>query len=399
MMKLPLAGVRVLDLSRVLAGPFCTMGLGDLGAEVIKLEEPKKGDDTRAFGPPFVEGESTYFLSINRNKKSVAIDLKSKAALALVQKLALKCDIVVENFRPGVAAKLGLGVDALRAKNPRLIYCSISGFGHRGIPEHSERAGYDAVVQGLSGLMEVTGHPDGPPTRVGVPISDLLTGMTAQQAILTALYHRERTGFGTFLDVAMLDATVQVLTFHAASALNAGPKPRRLGTRHASIAPYEVFEASDGPFNLAVGNDAQFVELCAVLGCEGLPKDPRFATNPERVKNRPALAQELAPRFSQRTVAQWLAALDDKGIPAGGVLDISQALAHPQLEARGMLPKVKHAKAGELTLVGNPLPGSEAGRAAPPVLGQHTREVLQDLLGVSAEEVDALASAGVVRLA
>jgi formyl-CoA transferase len=397
--KLPLQGVRVLDLSRVLAGPFCTMGLGDLGAEVIKIEEPKKGDDTRAFGPPFVNGESTYFLSINRNKKSLAVDLKSKEALALVQQLALGSDIVVENFRPGVADKLGLGEKALRAKNPRLIYCSISGFGHRGLAEHSQRPGYDAVVQGLSGLMEVTGHPDGPPTRVGVPISDLLTGMTALQSILTALYSRERTGEGTFLDVAMLDATVQVLTFHAASALNAGTKPRRLGNRHASIAPYEVFEASDGLFNLAVGNDAQFVELCALLDRPELPRDARFASNPERVKNRPALAAELQPRFAARPVAHWLKVLDDMGIPAGAVLDVGQALAHPQLTARGMLPSFKHPSAGALTLVGSPLPGGEAGRLPPPMLGEHTREILENVLKVSAADVERLARSGAIRVA
>jgi crotonobetainyl-CoA:carnitine CoA-transferase CaiB-like acyl-CoA transferase len=396
--KLPLQGVRVLDLSRVLAGPFCTMGLGDLGAEVIKIEEPKRGDDTRAFGPPFVNGESTYFLSINRNKKSVAVDLKSKEVLALVQQLADSCDVVVENFRPGVADKLGLGEKALRAKNPRLIYCSISGFGHTGLPEHSARPGYDAVVQGLSGLMEVTGQSDGPPTRVGVPISDLLTGMTALQSILTALYARERTGEGTFLDVAMLDATVQVLTFHAASSLNAGTTPRRLGNRHASIAPYEVFEASDGLFNLAVGNDGQFAELCTLLDLPALPRDARFASNPERVKNRPALTAELQPCFSARPVAHWLKVLDDMGIPAGAVVDVGTALSHPQLAARSMLPSFQHPLAGALRLVGSPLPGADAARAAPPTLGQHTREVFEQILKVPKADVDRLAKTGAVRL-
>jgi len=391
--KLPLSGVRVLDLSRVLAGPFCTMGLGDLGAEVIKIEEPKGGDDTRAFGPPFVNGESTYFLSINRNKKSVAIDLKNAEAKALVQRLAAKCDVVVENFRPGVAARLGLGAKELRAANGRLIYCSISGFG-----QASQAPGYDAVVQGLSGLMELTGHEGGPPTRVGVPISDLLTGMTALQAVLAALYAREKSGEGAALDVSMLDATVQVLTFHSAGALNAGTKPRRLGNRHASIAPYEVFEASDGLFNLAVGNNAQFAELCALLEARELVTDPRFATNPERVKNRPALQAELAVRFSKQTVAHWLAALEGRGIPAGGVLDVAQALAHPSLAERGMLPKLAHPKAGELRLVGSPLPGADASRAPPPVLGQHTREVLAELLEVSAADVERLTKAGTLRL-
>ena len=390
-MKLPLAGVRVLDLSRVLAGPFCTMGLGDLGAEVFKLEEPKGGDDTRAFGPPFVGGESTYFLSINRNKKSVAVDLKSPEALQLVQRLAASCDVVVENFRPGVAARLGLGAQALREQNPRLIYCSISGFG-----QASKAPGYDAVVQGLSGLMEVTGHEGGPPTRVGVPISDLLTGMTALQAILTALYAREKSGEGAVLDVAMLDATVQVLTFHSAGALNAGTKPRRLGNRHASIAPYEVFEASDGLFNLAVGNNAQFEQLCALLEAPALVKDARFATNPERVKNRPALVAELQPLFAKSTVRHWLAALEAKGIPGGAVLDVAEALAQPSLAARGMLPTFSHPKAGSLKLVGSPLPGADASRAPPPLLGQHTREVLS-ALGLSAADVERLEKSGAIR--
>jgi crotonobetainyl-CoA:carnitine CoA-transferase CaiB-like acyl-CoA transferase len=234
---------------------------------------------------------------------------------------------------------------------------------------------------------------------VGVPISDLLTGMTALQSILTALYARERSGEGTFLDVAMLDATVQVLTFHAASALNAGTKPRRLGNRHASIAPYEVFEASDGLFNLAVGNDAQFVQLCTLLERPELPRDARFSTNPERVKNRPALAAELGPRFAAKPVAHWLTALDDMGIPAGAVLDIGQALAHPQLAARGMLPSFKHPSAGALTLVGSPLPGGEAGRLPPPMLGQHTREILEGLLKVPSADVDRLAKSGAIRVA
>jgi formyl-CoA transferase/CoA:oxalate CoA-transferase len=367
------------------------MGLGDLGAEVIKIEEPKGGDDTRAFGPPFVGGESTYFLSINRNKKSVAIDLKNAEARALMQQLAARCDVVVENFRPGVAERLGLGPEALA--HPRLIYCSISGFG-----QQSSTPGYDAVVQGLSGLMQVTGQSDGPPTRVGVPVSDLLTGMTALQAILSALYARERTGKGAVLDISMLDSTVQVLTFHSAGALNAGTRPKRLGNRHASIAPYEVFEASDGLFNLAVGNNAQFLELCALLGAPELTTDPRFLTNPLRVENRPALAEALAARFRAQPVAHWLVALEQRGIPCGAVLDVTQALEHPSLAARGMLPSFQHPKAGRLKLVGSPLPGADAGRLAPPVLGQHTREVLGGL-GVSETELHRLEQSGAIRAA
>jgi len=322
----------------------------------------------------------------------VAIDLKSPVALKLVQRLAAKCDVVVENFRPGVAERLGLGPKRLRQDNPRLIYCSISGFG-----QASPRPGYDAVVQGLSGLMEITGQSDGPPTRVGVPISDLLTGMTALQAILTALYARERNGQGAELDVAMLDATVQVLTFHSASALNAGTQPRRLGNRHASIAPYEVFEASDGLFNLAVGNNGQFVELCALLGCPQLSTDVRFSTNPERVKNRAALAAELSPRFVEKPVEHWLKHLDAKGIAAGAVLDVRRALEHPQLAQRGMLPRFSHPRAGPLTLVGSPLPMADASRAPPPTLGQHSAEVLRELLQVSDEELRSLVAEGALK--
>lgn len=398
MKPLPLTSVRVLDLSRVLAGPYCTMGLGDLGAEVIKIEEPLKGDDTRAFGPPFVGGESTYFLSINRNKQSVAVDLKSPRGVELVQALARECDVVVENFRPGVAKKLKLDDVTLRAQKPSLIYCSISGFGHQGLPEYTEKAGYDAVVQGLSGLMDITGHPDGPPTRVGVPISDLLTGMTALQAVLTALYARERTGEGAFLDVSMLDATAQVLTFHAASALNAGTTPKRLGNRHASIAPYETFDAKDAPFNLAVGNDAQFRQLCELLAVPALATDARFASNPERVKNRPALAAELKPIFAREAAAHWLSLFDERGIPAGAVSTVPQALAHPQLKARGKLPHFEHPTAGPLTVVGSPLPGAEAGRTPPPRLGQHTQAVLTRLLHLSPQQVADLAQAGVVKI-
>ncbi len=397
-MSLPLEGLRVLDLSRVLSGPFCTMNLGDLGAEVIKVEEVKKGDDTRAFGPPFVQGESTYFLSINRNKKSLAVDLKAPAGCALVKRLAATCDIVVENFRPGVAGRLGLDATALRKDNPRLIYCSISGFGHEGDPAFTSLPGYDAIVQGLSGLQHVTGQTDGPPTRIGVPISDLLSGMAAFQAILAALYTRERTGEGAFLDISMLDATAQVLTFHSSSALNAGTTPRRLGNRHASIAPYETFSGSDGVyFNVAVGNDAQFVDLCRMLEVPTWPTDPLFSTNPARVKNRDQLSPKLQALFATKPALHWVAQLSAAGIPAGTIATVNEVIAHPQLIARGKLLAFEHPTAGPLKAIGSPLPQASKTATAPPRLGEHTHEVLRRILDLPAQEIDQLVAAGVLK--
>lgn len=395
--KPPFGHLKVLDLSRVLSGPFCTMALADLGATVWKIEEPTKGDDTRAFGPPFVEGESTYFLSINRNKRSVAVDLKSKAGQSLVQRLAAKADVVVENFRPGVADRLGLGHQALRAKNPRLVYCAISGFGHQGLPEYATRPGYDAILQGLSGLQHVTGHPDGAPTRVGVPISDLLSGMAAFQAILVALYERERSGEGRFLDVAMLDATAQVLTFHAAAALNAGKKPERLGNRHASIAPYETFQASDGYLNVAVGNDAQFKDFAALLGHPEWPADPRFATNPKRVEYRSELSALVQAVVASKPMATWVAALDGAGIPVGHIARVEEVVAHPQLEARGKVLSFEHPTAGPLKVLGSPLPQAMTEATPPPRLGEHTESVLRDELGASPAELESWLRDGVVR--
>jgi formyl-CoA transferase/CoA:oxalate CoA-transferase len=393
----PLEGIKVLDLSRVLSGPFCTMNLGDMGAEVFKIEEPGSGDDTRGFGPPFVNGVSTYFLSINRNKKSVAVNLKAPRARELMQKLADSCDVVVENFRPGVAARLGLGPDELRARNQRLIYCSISGFGHAGLPEYSSLPGYDMVVQGLSGLQHLTGYADGPPTKVGVSISDLLSGMTAFQSILLALYTRERTGEGQFLDVAMLDATAQVLTFQATAHLIAGKNPQRMGNRHPSIAPYETFKAKDGFFNVAVGNDAQFKTLCELLA---VPVEPRFVKNAGRVEHREALAALLEPHFAQQSVTDWIAALMKVGIPAGEINDLAKTLSHPQLIEREMVVEVDHPVAGKTRMLGSPLKLAGAPApdefTAPPTLGQHTEAVLTKVLGLSRDEVSALAAEKVV---
>jgi crotonobetainyl-CoA:carnitine CoA-transferase CaiB-like acyl-CoA transferase len=396
-MPAPLDGLFVLDLSRVLSGPYCTMNLGDLGAEVVKVEEPKSGDDTRAFGPPFVEGESTYFLSINRNKQSLAVDLKSPEGVQLVQRLAEQADVLVENFRPGVAKRLGLGHEALRAKNPRLIYCSISGFGASGDPAYSALPGYDAIVQGLSGLQYVTGQPDGPPTRIGVPISDLLSGLAAFQAILAALYTREKTGEGAYLDLSMLDATAAVLTFHSSSALNAGTTPKRLGNRHASIAPYETFQASDAYFNVAVGNDAQFKALCELLELPHLSSEERFATNPARVRNRDQLSPVLAQRFKEATATQWVERLSKAGIPAGEILTVNQVVDHPQLRARGRFLEVQHPSAGRLKFLGSPLPQAKSEHTAPPRLGEQSRSILSRRLGLPEEAINRLVTAGVLR--
>lgn len=370
------------------------MSLGDAGAEVIKVEQPGKGDDTRAFGPPFVNGESAYFLSVNRNKKSIAVDLKKPRGIELVKSLAKVSDVVVENFRPQVAERLGLGYPALRALNSRLIYCSISGFGHEGLPEYSALPGYDAVVQGVAGLQDITGAANGAPTRVGVPMADLLSGMAATQAILLALVARAQTGQGTFLDISMLDATAAVLTFHAAGALNAGTQPKRQGNRHASIAPYETFAAADGYFNLAVGNDEQFKSLCELLEKPQWVSDERFARNPDRVRNRDALSALLSELFARKNVDEWVSLLSARGIPAGRIASIADVVTHPQLKARGKLLQVEHPKAGPLTLLGS---ASMTGRQVtpPPTLGQHTREVLASVLKLEPAEIEALFQAGV----
>jgi crotonobetainyl-CoA:carnitine CoA-transferase CaiB-like acyl-CoA transferase len=398
----PLDGIRVLDLTRVLAGPFCTMQLADMGAEVIKVEEPGRGDDTRGFGPPFVGGESTYFMSVNRGKRSLALNLKDPRGLDLVKRLARDSDIVVENFRPGVAERFGLDYAALSADNPRLIYASISGFGHAGLPEFTQLPGYDVVMQGMSGLQHITGEPGGPPFKTGVAISDLLTGLTAYQGILLALVARDRTGRGQFVDISMQDATVQVLTFIASMHLIGGRSPMRMGSRHPSICPYETFEAKDGYLNLAVGNDDLFTKFAALIGRPDLPGDERFRTNSARVTNREALIPIISAAFRERPVSAWLPVLAAAGIPAGPVLDIVEALAHPQLAARGMIVKADHAKAGPIRLLGVPIKLSDTPGAVsspPPMLGQHTRDVLRDRLKIKDEEIEELARSGVVGLA
>ncbi len=396
--KPPLDGVKVLDLSRVLAGPYATMVLGDMGADVVKVERPDGGDDTRRFGPPFVEGIATYYLAVNRSKRSVAIDFKQPEGQEILWRLVEWADVLVENFRPGTLERLGFGYDACAARNPRLVYCSMSAYGHAGLPEWSRRPGYDVIMQGVGGIPSLTGPPDGAPYKVGASMADVVTGMNAVQAILLALLARGRDGRGQKVDVAMLDGQVAMLAYLSSAVLNSDTRPPRMGNRHLSIAPYSSFRAADGWLNLGVANERLWQRLCEALGADELPGDPRFATNDVRVKHVDALEAALAPYFAERTVAEWLALLDEAGIPAGPILEVEQVLEHPQLRARGMVLTMPHPTLGEVRLVDSPfrLEGTP-GRPdrPPPALGEHTDEVLAGL-GYDAGARAALREAGVV---
>ncbi len=396
----PLDDLLVLDLSRILSGPYCSMYLGDLGARVVKIEHPEGGDDTRAFGPPFIgDHESTYFLSVNRSKESVAVDLKNEAGRALVRRLAEKADVLLENFRPGALDRLGLDYATLAKANPRLIYASISGFGHAGDPAWSRRPGYDVVIQGMGGLQSITGAADGPPYKVGTSIADMVSGLYAMIGILTALHARARTGRGQHVDVSMLDGQISLLSYHAGAHLNAGARPGRRGNAHPSIAPYETFSAKDGHFNLAVGNDAQWRAFASAVGAPlaSLASDPRFASNAGRVRDRAALLEILVPIFATRTVEEWLALCDSVGVPAGPILGVDEALAHPQVQARRMVVPMQHPTAGAIRVTGFPVQLSDTPaelRSPPPRLGEHTDSALADLLGLSAAELTALRASG-----
>ena len=392
----PLDGLTVLDLTRVLAGPYCTMLLGDMGARVIKVEHPGHGDDTRAWGPPFVGCESTYFLSVNRNKESVTLDFKSSQGRAILDRLIARADVLVENFRPGTLARLGLDYTSLQDAHPRLVYCSISGFGQHG--PRAPQPGYDAIVQAEGGLMSITGDASGPPFRVGVAVADLTAGLLAAQGITLALFARERSGRGQYVDIALFDAVVSLLSYQASAALNAAAAPARMGNRHPQIAPYDVFPAADGDFFLAVGNDEQFARFCRVAGLDGLADDVRFATNPARVAHYPTLRDRLVVALRERTRADWIAALTGAGVPCGAVRDVPEALADPQVAARAMVAAVEHAAGGIVKVLGVPVklsdtPGSV--RAAPPVLGQHTEHVLAEL-GFTPHDIAALRQAHIV---
>jgi len=388
--RAPLSGLTILDLTRVLSGPYCTMLLGDMGARVIKVEQPGRGDDTRAWGPPFVKGESAYFLGTNRNKESVTLDFKEPRGRRVLDQLVDRADVLVENFRPGTMARVGLDYETLRVRCPRLIYTSISGFGQTGPRRH--QPGYDAVIQAEGGLMSITGAADGPPFRLGVAIADMVAGLLAAQGIVLALYARERTGQGQYVDIGMLDGVVSLLTYHASMHLNAKTRSQRVGNGHATIAPYDTFMAADGEFFLAVGNDEQFRRFCAAAGVADLVADSRFATNPSRVEHRQALAARLAEVLRARPRADWIALLTESGVPCGDVREVADTLADAQLVARRMIESVEHATIGPMKVLGLPIklsdtPGSV--RTAPPTLGQHTTAVLTEL-GMSPSEIDAL---------
>jgi len=391
-----LAGLTVLDLSRVLSGPFATMTLADLGADVVKIEQPGTGDDTRQWGPPFQGDEAAYFLSVNRNKRSLAVDLKSADGLALVRDLARRADVVVENFRPGTAARLGLGYDDLAAENPGLVYASISGYGQTGPDSH--RAGYDAIAQARSGIMSVTGEADGPPVRVGVSSADLVAGMWAVIGILAALRERDRSGQGQWVDISLLDGSVSWLTYVASGYFATGTRPPRYGSAHPTIAPYQGFATKDGDLMLAVGNDAIWRRFAPVAGLADLLEDPRFTTNPLRVEHRDELLPLVADAMAARTSVEWVEVLDAAGVPVGPIQTVDEVVTDPQVLARGMIGEVKHPTAGTVRTIGCPVRLTATPpqvRTAPPLLGQHTDDVLAEL-GVDQERLAALRASGAV---
>ncbi|MES2975177.1 MAG: CaiB/BaiF CoA-transferase family protein [Pseudomonadota bacterium] len=403
-----LAGIRVLDLSRILAGPWATQALGDLGADVIKVERPDVGDDTRAWGPPFLHDtagepthDSAYYLCANRNKQSVAIDLTQPDGQALVRELAKRSDVLVENFKLGGLAQYGLDYESLRKLNPRLIYCSITGFGQTG--PYAARPGYDFLIQGMGGLMSITGRPDGEPgagpMKVGVALTDVLTGLYATTAILAAVQARHRTGEGQHIDLALLDVGVACLANQSMNYLYSGVSPGRMGNAHPNTIPYQDFPTADGHMILAVGNDRQFARFCAAAGHQEWAGDARFTGNAQRLANRDALVALIRGATVTRTTAQWIGLLEREGVPCGPINTIADAFADPHVQARGMQVEMQHPSAGAIPLVGNPIRMSGtpvAYASAPPVLGQHTQAVLTGLLGLDAARIGELKARGVV---
>ena len=393
----PLEGIRILDLTRVLSGPYCTMLLGDLGAEVIKVERPGEGDDTRSFAPPFQGDQAAYFLSINRNKKSITLDMKSEHGKEILWRLLDLSDVLVENFRPGAMERLGFGYEAVTNRRPAIIYCSISGFGGGG--PQKDRPGYDVIVQGEAGIMDLTGPRDGPPHKVGTSIADLVSGLTAVQGILAALYTAKIDGRGQRVLVSMYEAVAALLTFNASIYFATGNAPRRRGNEHATIVPYETFEASDGWINLGVANDDIWRRFCAAVGTAELATDRRFANAPDRVRNRDALVPLIKTVIKQRSRDEWLKLLDDSGVPCGAIRTVAEVCDSEVLRARGMIAEMPHASAGNVKGIKSAIHLSETvldTYTAPPKLGEHTNEVLTRLLGYSSDKVNALRREGVV---
>lgn len=394
----PLAGLRVLDLTRVLAGPTCAQMLGDLGADVIKIEKPGSGDDTRGFAPPVMPGttESAYFIGVNRNKRSVALDIARPEGQALVRRLLASCDILVENFKAGGLAKYGLDYATLSKEFPGLIYCSITGFGQTG--PYAPRPGYDALIQAMGGVMSLTGEPGRSPQKVGVPVADLFAGLYGCIGVLAALRHKEKTGQGQQIDIGMLDTSVAWLANQAMNYLATGENPPRLGNQHPNIAPYQEFPTKDGHIILAVGNDPTFERFCKAFGREDLLADPRFATNAKRVENRQAVTEALIPTMTSRTTAEWVEKLEAQKIGSGPINTLKDVFADPHVQARGMLVEMPHGSGATVKVVANPVKLSATPadyRMPPPLLGEHTEQVLSGLLGLSAAEIAALREKGV----
>jgi formyl-CoA transferase len=404
----PLSHIRALDLSRVLAGPWCGQNLADLGAEVIKIERPEKGDDSRAFGPPWLKDrsgrdtkESAYFASTNRGKKSVTVNISKPDGQNIVRNLARQSDVLIENYKVGDLARYGLGYDDLRKLNPRLVYASVTGFGQTG--PHRERPGYDFMIQGMGGVMSITGErddlPGGGPQRVGIPIADIMTGMYATIAICAALAHRERSGTGQHLDLALLDTQVGILANQGMNYLATGVPPGRIGNAHPNIVPYQPFKARDGDVILACGNDNLFNKFCEVAGCQHLARDARFATNSKRVENREAITSLLAEIFARRTTQEWCNALEAAGVPNGPINNLKQVFEEPQVIARGMKIELEHSLAGKVPLIASPMKFSGTPlehKAPPPTLGQHTDEVLRGLLRMDDAAIAKLRADGVI---
>ena len=394
----PLNNIRILDITRAMAGPYCTMMLGDLGADVIKVERPDSGDESRGWGPPFVgkpygpyPGESAYFIAANRNKRSLTVNIQTPEGQEIIRQLAGISDVLVENYRTGDLDKLGLGYSDLHRLHPKLIYCSISGYGRTG--PYAERPGYDAIIQAEGGMMSITGPVDGPPSRVGIPIIDITSGMFAATAILAALHARDLTGEGQQVDISLFDSHIALLANAASNYLVGGEPPRRLGNAHPNIAPYEAFSARAGWFILGAANERQWELLCDMLGRPDLKTDSRFVSNGARVANREALVDELNKNFSQRDVNEWLADLMQAGLPCGPLNSLPQVFAHPQAQAREMTLESDHPTAGTVRMTGFPYKLSETPaevHAPPPLLGEHTEEVLTSLLGYSPEDVASL---------
>jgi crotonobetainyl-CoA:carnitine CoA-transferase CaiB-like acyl-CoA transferase len=384
----PLNGILVIDLSRVLAGPYCTMELADMGATVVKVEIPGSGDDTRAYGPPFLNGESTYFMSVNRNKKSLTLNLKHTRGKEILRQLLEKGDVLVENFRPGTLDGLGFGYDAVHALNPKLIYCSISGFGQTG--PYAQRPGYDLIAQAEGGVMSLTGEPEAAPIKVGLSFADITAGMNAFSGILLALLARQQTGEGQRIDVSLLDCQVSLLTYQAGIFFATGKSPERLGNKHPSITPYETFEARDGHIIIACGNQGFWEKFCKLAGVEELLADDRFTTMKKRVENRAELTPLVAAAVRTRTRQEWYELLEREGIPCGLIKDVAEVCTDPQVLARDMVARLNHPTAGPISVNGIPIklsatPGEV--KDPPPLLGQHTDEILAEILGYTPNQI------------